>query len=185
MNKITPFRTNLYTDRDDNRYPSIIEEILEMSLKNQSRMISNYGGWQSDEFWGWDVPLFLMPIATKIIQCASIVAKDYGFDQIKIDNFWINVNRKHNYNRPHNHPNSMFSAVYYLTAPKNCGKIVFERPDVFEYHIPTSGENEERYGEYSVVPEDGTIIVFPSYVRHYVEPNETNSERISLAFNLK
>ena len=36
-------------------------------------------------------------------------------------------------NRPHIHPNSHFSGVYYIKAPKNSGQIVFNEPRSVAY----------------------------------------------------
>jgi hypothetical protein len=34
-------------------------------------------------------------------------------------------------------------------------------------------------------PQAGTLLVFPSYLRHWVYPNEQDDLRISIAFNAK
>ena len=36
----------------------------------------------------------------------------------------------------------------------------------------------------SVTPEVGKLIIFPSWLVHYVEPNLDDSDRISMAFNI-
>ena len=46
----------------------------------------------------------------------------------RIGNMWANINPPGGYNRPHIHPNSLFSGVYYVKTPPNCGKIVFTDP---------------------------------------------------------
>ena len=45
-----------------------------------------------------------------------------------IGNMWANINPPGGYNRPHLHPNSHFSGVYYIKAPENSGQIVFNEP---------------------------------------------------------
>jgi uncharacterized protein (TIGR02466 family) len=35
----------------------------------------------------------------------------------------------------------------------------------------------------SVQPKTGSLIIFPSWLMHYVVPNENKDDRISLAFN--
>ena len=45
-----------------------------------------------------------------------------------IGNMWANINPPGALNRPHLHPNSHFSGVYYIKAPKNSGQIVFNEP---------------------------------------------------------
>ena len=45
-----------------------------------------------------------------------------------IGNMWANINPPGGYNRPHIHPNSHFSGVYYIKATKDSGEIVFNDP---------------------------------------------------------
>ena len=40
-------------------------------------------------------------------------------------NMWANINPPGGYNMPHIHPNSHFSGVYYIKAPKDSGNISF------------------------------------------------------------
>jgi uncharacterized protein (TIGR02466 family) len=41
---------------------------------------------------------------------------------------WANINPPGGYNRPHMHPNSLWSGVYYIKTPKNCGHLKLEDP---------------------------------------------------------
>ena len=41
---------------------------------------------------------------------------------------WANINPPGGYNAPHIHPNSLFSGVYYIKAPKNSGNLVCNDP---------------------------------------------------------
>ena len=38
--------------------------------------------------------------------------------------------------------------------------------------------------EYVVEPESGMFVAFPSHLLHYVDPNETGDDRISISFNM-
>ena len=38
---------------------------------------------------------------------------------------------------------------------------------------------------YTYQPVEGKVVVFPSYLMHYVDPNPEENIRISLAFNVK
>lgn len=40
-------------------------------------------------------------------------------------------------------------------------------------------------GKYIHCPVAGTLVLFPSYLRHWVYPNNGNGERISIAFNAR
>jgi ectoine hydroxylase-related dioxygenase (phytanoyl-CoA dioxygenase family) len=35
-----------------------------------------------------------------------------------------------------------------------------------------------------IEPEEGSLIIFPSYLPHSVEPNKHDEERISISFNV-
>ena len=37
----------------------------------------------------------------------------------------------------------------------------------------------------TLTPKEGMILIFPSYLRHWVYPNEEDEDRISMAFNFK
>jgi len=37
----------------------------------------------------------------------------------------------------------------------------------------------------TLTPKDGMILIFPSYLRHWVYPNDEDENRISMAFNFK
>ena len=41
---------------------------------------------------------------------------------------WANINPPGGMNRAHQHPNSLWSGVYYIKAPKNCGNLKIDDP---------------------------------------------------------
>ena len=43
-------------------------------------------------------------------------------------NMWANINPPGGMNRAHQHPNSLWSGVYYIKAPKNCGHLKIDDP---------------------------------------------------------
>ena len=36
----------------------------------------------------------------------------------------------------------------------------------------------------SINPQEGLLVLFPSYIEHFVEPNQSSEDRISISFNL-
>jgi uncharacterized protein (TIGR02466 family) len=40
-------------------------------------------------------------------------------------------------------------------------------------------------GKYRLSPQTGQLLNFPSWLRHWVYPNESNELRVSVAFNLR
>ena len=84
----------------------------------------------------------------------------------------------------HAHCNSWFSAVVYFDEyDKDTSPIQFVNPPQGVYVSP-SQDNDYNATDEVIVPEKGTILLFPSNVRHRVLKNYSQYERYSLAFNV-
>jgi uncharacterized protein (TIGR02466 family) len=75
--------------------------------------------------------------------------------------------------------------VLYVKAPKDCGDLVIERPDSFVDWIHEYENNENNVTKIKQIPREKLLIIFPAYMRHYVEANMSDDVRISIAFNFK
>jgi len=88
-----------------------------------------------------------------------------GFEK---NEFWFNVALKGQSTRLHNHiNNATVSGVYYLKASENS-------PNLF---LKSKGQ------ELEIKSKTGILIFFPSKLDHYVPINQSNTIRISIAFN--
>ena len=59
---------------------------------------------------------------------------------------------------------------------------MFNRPDLQEHYIDSSNsEYTEKY--FRITPKTNLFVLFPSYLHHYVEPNRSDTARISIAIN--
>ena len=87
------------------------------------------------------------------------------------------------------HPFSLVSAVFYLKVPKNSGRLVFENPIQQHDYIMKPGTvktyNSINSGYWYAEPKEGDLIMFPSWLRHWVEPSQSDEDRISIAFNIE
>ena len=45
-------------------------------------------------------------------------------------------------------------------------------------------EKHIQFGAYYMPPQEGTMLFFPAHLRHHVEPNKSDEDRISCSFNL-
>lgn len=98
---------------------------------------------------------------------------------------WANVSNKNSFQEYHAHSLSTFSAVYYAAVPENSGKIWFEsplEPDMLPVKNITN-YNPLSFRNAYYEPKPGTLMIFRSYLRHMVEVNQSNEDRISIAFN--
>ena len=140
---------------------------------------SNRGGWQSD----LQKPDGVFEPLVKEIQavCKNI---NLGIKEIMVPQLWVNVNKKGDWNTIHQHGPYHLSGTYYVKVPKDCGKLVFRDPrpgaignTFFQYKF-TNGEFMK------INLADGLLILWPSFLDHFVEPSQTDKERISISFDV-
>ena len=106
----------------------------------------------------------------------------------RISNLWFNINRHKDYNDAHNHPNCVFSGVYYVHIPKESGNTVFEHPLIDVMSFANYNISFKKWNSYnsSVVwkrAKENLLFIFPSWLKHRVEPNLSDGDRISISFN--
>ena len=117
---------------------------------------------------------------------------DFKSNELQMEG-WINVNPPGAFNVPHAHPSFALSGTYYVSIPSDSASIA---PDAhsgaFEFLDPRvnaaalSIEGATCFDPGVIVkPKAGLLIIFPSYLRHWVYPNEEESERVSIAFNIR
>jgi uncharacterized protein (TIGR02466 family) len=146
--------------------------------------VSNYNGWQSGPLQVGDNATidYLKGVLDKEI---SNCAKQVGLAELEIYNMWININPPHSYNHLHNHVGSVLSGVYYIDARENQGNIQFERTDNAECFIPEYIDKVTYFTSTraTYAAKTGAMYIFPSWLKHSVEGNNTSTDRISIAFN--
>jgi uncharacterized protein (TIGR02466 family) len=107
-----------------------------------------------------------------------------------ITNSWINVYRRGEQAGAHMHHNSLISGVLYLKATEDSGDIVFYRDVLSLVPFPPALDLDmDSFNIYNCKswghkPKTNDICLFPSVVSHSVEPNYSDEERWSLAFNV-
>lgn len=127
---------------------------------------------------------------TQIEDRLEIIRQEYNFKKsvkFKIGPTWINLNQNNNITRPHLHSNSLLSGILYIKA-NNSGPIVFMHPVATQQYVMDT-EIIDDYNKFtstdmSVTPSPGKLVIFPSWLVHYVQNNLDNSDRISIAFNI-
>ena len=181
-----PLATNKFDDIDNDR---LFEYCMYMYKNNPSNTRSNRNGWQSH---------YLQPnqsldeLVGKVKHVGETLFKFMkGKDEwkIELDNIWINVNTPGSYNTSHIHPRSFLSGVYYVKVPEDSGKIHFNHScQSFTYDWDGSYFNElnnmNSAGMY-YPSEEKRNYLFPSWLAHSVESNNSNENRISISYNLK
>ena len=122
---------------------------------------------------------FILSKSKIYLDCMSHIYQD-----IQIASSWVNIINKEEDIHLHWHDNSYISGVYYLTTGSNLHfrraplKTTFIPEDI----IPTN--NPSTWKEFTITPSPNDLILFPSTLEHYITTSESNTPRISLAFNV-
>ena len=106
-------------------------------------------------------------------------------------NAWVNINEFGDFNRPHLHNYSAFSGVYYVDVDTDkIGDIYFSNYNQLVKHywefdwFVKEGSTQTCHGaDIRFTPTPHKLLIFPSWVTHYVETNRSRKPRISIAFN--
>ena len=176
---LTVFKTPIWSFYIDADFNSAKENCLAFEKTTTSSLHSNVGGFQSEDI---EIQNISVEIHNGLTNIVDELSNEIGVN-LSIGKKWININRKNNYNISHHHGNSGFSGVIYITTSPNCGNIVFQNPA--QTGFSTIPPNVLGYEDRIIIPaETGRMVIFPSYLSHYVEMNNTDEPRISVAFNL-
>ena len=147
---------------------------------------------KDDKFEDWFVPKFKPYIEFYVDKMEEhsemhFVTKPYTWF---LESLWINFQQAGDYQPPHLHDGHL-SFVIYLQFPK----------EIVEENKKTKGDRNNAgpgainfmFGEaidfsksvVSWIPEEGDLVIFPAWLKHYVHPYKSEVERISVSGNLK
>lgn len=163
--------------------------------KIEKSNLTELGGWHSHD------ELHRMPefadFARRVEHVAAEISNQLNYSpewSMTIDDMWSIVNPVGSFNRSHIHPGSLWSGVYYVQAPENCGAIKFTDPRTQNIILSPqlNADRPSAKGTWTSVqfdPYPGRILLFPSWLYHAVEPNLTSeqgaaSERVCISFNM-
>ena len=93
---------------------------------------------------------------------------------------WTNVNEPNSTNDIHTHKEFSFACTYYLQGT-NTGKLTFINPANI---LNECNLKSPFVRNYSVEPKDGDLFIWPAWIPHKVDRNESDRQRINLAFNI-
>ena len=155
-------------------------DIQEYRLENPPVLRSCKGGWQSKIFTPDDpmpVPNCIPDKLYSAIETYKTNTRlgEYDLD-LQIESYWFNVNPPEAYNTLHVHPANILSAIFWVSCPRNCGSFMVRHPhEMVNFYL---GPDEMKMS-----PNDGALLLFPSYLPHFVESNKSSEDRISISFN--
>jgi len=159
--------------------------------KHEGRIVSNNGGYQSNDLPLGDVNLCccIESLVKEVETHSSQFAKSFiNEDKQNVANMWFNINQYKDNNVIHRHAGFDISGVYYVKTPNDCGNIIFEHPaqDIFDWYYMEKPKELNTYNSETwwMPAEVNNLYLFPAWLKHSVETNKNKAEeRISIAFN--
>jgi uncharacterized protein (TIGR02466 family) len=174
----------------------LLRILLEQEARQPTRDYANVGGWHSDgDLLEWPSPEvnilrtwiseslnYMVQATGQLPEVVGRAAPPRGSFRISA---WGNISRRGNYHRMHNHPGNAWSGVYYVASTNSvdslAGVLEFYDPRTFTEMVDVPGSP---YGQRMIIrPEPGLMVLFPSWLYHFVHPSDSDSPRVSIAFN--
>jgi hypothetical protein len=106
---------------------------------------------------------------------------------VNIHESWCHITQNGGYHDMHIHPNSAWSAIYYVDAGDSD---VETRSGLNRFYAPWTvaySDISTRYcsevSSIDIQPQDGSLVVFPSWLPHAATPYQGTRPRVVIAFN--
>lgn len=172
--------------------PELKETVLAMERRYPSKGYSNFGGWHSGygfADWGGASLQELLAAARKLAARATRTRQRRLGPEAWDIKCWANVIRRGHANDLHTHVGCYWSGAYYVSVgaagnrPEIGGQLVFHDPrnGAVTLELPAAGGPQSHP---VVAPEEGVLVMFPSWLPHSVTPYFGDDVRISIGVNL-
>lgn len=189
IGKRTAFRAEIFTNCDvgtPEQRAEIIKQLKSYQNHCTGMGFSNPGCFRIDKpniniGWLFDEISVLLSEAVKFYQQEDRIFSKLEINKDAIVTWWANINQPGSRNTFHTHKEDEFSCVYYLQGTET-GDLRFPNPANL---LGDCSKTSPFTRDFLFAPNDGDLILFPSWLPHEVEPNLSNKERINLAFNFK
>ena len=189
----TIFPTVIHELKVEN-FKSLKNKLVQFVYEQQKKDLdgvnfSNVGGWQSQPNYNTYDNILLSTISETLMPYFKNNVLDMS-KEIKYEGLWMNINKKGNHNATHDHPGCHIAGVFWINSPPGCGNLEMQSPNSFNMGTEMMMYTEEfqkkssAYPVYMFPPTEGTILLFPASIMHKVESNQSDEDRISVAFNL-
>lgn len=190
--RIDAFKTSimLFEHPNEVELNKQIFQVIETEMSADSAGISRSNGGGT---WHSKNDLHIRPGLSSLLNfinsCALKYKDESGWDISDMRasiQCWAMVTPHGGYAKSHVHPYSHISGTYYVQVNEQSGSLVMEDPRGAApmVGLPNSKDTEYNIHKFSVKPQNGLLVLFPSWLSHYVQSNESELRRISVAFNI-
>ncbi|HUN70832.1 MAG TPA: TIGR02466 family protein [Steroidobacteraceae bacterium] len=144
---------------------------------------TNRGGWNSREMDVLERPVWA-PLRQAVQAACAAALGEMGRAGRPFElQSWVNLHDRGGFNFLHMHEASLLSGSFYLDVPAGSGALCFRDPRAGVLHGSVKGSVPNGHADVRLQPSTGLLVLFPSWMEHYVEPHESDAPRICIAFN--
>jgi len=126
---------------------------------------------------------FCQGVVTDVV---GMLSADAGVEApaFEIHESWIHITRNGGHHDYHGHHGCFWCGIYYVDigdcdfeSRNGCNRFYNPNPTYFR------GGSGKRHDYIDIAPENGKVVLFPSYLQHSALPYRGDQERILIAFN--
>ena len=162
---------------------SMLEDIIDSSKK-----VGRKTNWQSNHNPNLHEHPKYKPLGKKVLELSKEYIEDlkFEFDDHYITGMWSNILKPGEFHSPHTHSNNLISGVFYLQTNDDSPAITFldPRPQSSVLQPQAKEHNIFNSTMFFYPAKVNRMILFPSWLEHYVPQNDTKFSRVSIAFNV-
>jgi uncharacterized protein (TIGR02466 family) len=131
----------------------------------------------------------IVSLNERVYKIINEFRQEYGIKTLAIDNSWMNIQEPDSRLNFHTHPDSIISGVIYINVDDNSSKLYFYNPNAYleylQYFIAPEIHTYLNYKTIYLKPNNGDLILFPSWLRHGSEDLNKTVGRTVISFNTK
>jgi len=190
MRKINAFSTPIITFQNKELLPELKDYLFSLKVdgidSNIAPLIKNnlkeskFNLFTHENKIIKETELFITSCLKRAINDLKNEDEDYD---ININESWFHIGKKNSSHDVHIHPNCSWCGVFYVqSGDRDCGgKTIFNNP--IQSNFLDYATIIMREPAVIIQPEDGKLVLFPSYLNHYQSLYTGDEERIVVAFN--
>jgi len=164
---------------------SMIEDIKKSSVINKEKRNNN---WQSETNPNLHTHPKYKALAVRVLDLSKVYLDGLllEYDDFYITGMWSNILKEKETHSPHTHSNNLISGVFYLQANGNSPAINFidPRPQASVLQPQSKKNTKENSTIWFYPAVVNRMILFPSWLQHFVPRNVSGVDRYSIAFNV-
>ena len=159
---------------------SMKDDIINQSKINAEQRQANWQSVKNNKLY--ELPKYKELGKMALNACIKYIdLLEYKLDDIKLTGMWSNILKPQETHAPHTHSNNFVSGVYYLQTTNNSPAINFLDPRGQTCVLQPQQKEYTKYNStrYFMPAMVNRMILFPSWLQHYVPVNDSKEDRIS------